>query len=300
MIGINDFIRWVISRALCGVLPAVLLLTTGCVRARAPQPGETAPIREVTLVVDAEVSGIPDGAKELRLWIPVPRDDGAQVLTRLSSDSAANAVVVTDSRRGNAALLLVRTAPSWSERSRVTVDVARADQRGAGASHPLAHVEKRGNPEAWLESESGTTFAPIASRVFSGHASNAAKARAAWDFVLAEMPEGCRGFVELMRAGGVPARARDGYRLPPDEREGTLSDAACWAEWWDPERGWMPVDPARKIFGTIDRDRIGVSLGRDLAFDGLSGAPVDGFARPFAEVDGRPVHVVTTVTFRDR
>jgi protein-glutamine gamma-glutamyltransferase len=59
-------------------------------------------------------------------------------------------------------------------------------------------------------------------------------------------------FVDVMRAGGVPARVVTGYlggQLNP--YDGTLtvrqSDAHAWAEVWLPDRGWTRVDPTAVV-----------------------------------------------------
>lgn len=296
------------------------------------------PLREVTLTVEAEVSGIPSDAKELRLWIPVPRDEGAQILARVIPETAGRPAVVTDTRLGNPALLVVLPSPAGSTTARVTFDVSRAVQRGAGVAHPLAHSEKRGDPDVWLADETLTRVDErvrgIAAEIFKGKASNPEKARAAYEYVLSNMRYAKEGegwgtgsvawacdmkygnctdfhalFIALLRASGVPARFRIGFSLPEEEGEGTLAGYHCWAEWWNPDRGWTPVDaseawknPEKKelLFGGLDADRIGVSLGRDLVFEGQKGPPLNYFVFPYAEVDGVPVKVATTVSYRDR
>jgi transglutaminase-like putative cysteine protease len=77
-------------------------------------------------------------------------------------------------------------------------------------------------------------------------------------------------FVDLMRAGGVPARVVTGYlggQLNP--YDGTLtvrqSDAHAWAEVWLPNQGWTRVDPTavvapdRLYRGILDLLPFGVS-----------------------------------------
>lgn len=320
-------------------MPLVLFLA-GCVRARAPERDPRAPLREVTLIVEAEVNGIPPDAKELKLWIPVPRDEGSQVLTRVIPEAPGQPVVVTDTRHGNPALLVVLRSPASSTTARVSFEVSRAEQRGAGVSHPFAHEEKRGDPDLWLADESlgrvDDRVREIAAELFEPGMSDPAKARAAFEYVLANMRYAKEGegwgtgsvawactmkygnctdfhalFIALLRAAQVPARSRIGFSLPVEREdgEGTIGGYHCWAEWWNPEHGWTPIDaseawkhPERKerLFGSLDSDRIGISLGRDLVFEGQQGTPLNFFVFPYAEVDGAPVVVETTVRFRDR
>lgn len=322
--------------------PALLALSTallvpGCIRARAPSVASTPPIREVVLTVDASVTEIPPDAKELRLWIPVPRDEGAQSLLRVIPDVPGAASVVADSK-GNPSLLVILRRPASSAAAKATFEVSRAEQRGPGTPHPLAHAEKTKDPGAWLADEALVTVddrvRSIAREIFATAKTHPAKARAAWSYVLDNMRYSKEGagwgqgsvawacdmkygnctdfhslFIALLRAGGVPARFRMGFSLPSTDREGTLAGYHCWAEWWNPDRGWTPVDaseawkqPERRefLFGNLDRDRIGISLGRDLTYDGQRGPPRNYSVFPYAEVDGTPVTVATTVTFRTR
>ena len=330
-----------VTRRSLGLCTLLLLVVPAhaCVRARAPRPDRTTPRREVTLSVQAEVASIPADAKELRLWLPVPRDEGAQVLEQLVPDTL-DATVVIDRKRGNPALLVVLPRPASTAVARATFRVSRAEQRGPiHAAHPVAHPEKAGDPEVWLADERLTfvdgRVREIASGIYREGMSHTEKARAAFDYVLANMRYSKDGtgwgtgsvawacdmrygnctdfhalFIALLRAGGIPARFRIGFSLPPEEGTGPLAGYHCWAEWWDPgAEGWVPVDvseawkhPERKefLFGNLDHDRIGVSLGRDLVFEGQQGPPLNYFVFPYAEVDGRPVKVATTVTFEDR
>jgi transglutaminase-like putative cysteine protease len=117
-------------------------------------------------------------------------------------------------------------------------------------------------------------------------------------------------FVALARAAGVPAREVFGLRLG---KEAGVSDLTkghhCWAEFYLPGYGWVPVDPAdvRKkmladkldlehakdireyYFGAVDPDRI--VLGKGGRGHYLSprqkDGPINYFMYPYAEVDGK-------------
>ncbi len=59
-------------------------------------------------------------------------------------------------------------------------------------------------------------------------------------------------FVDLMRAGGVPARVVTGYQGGEWNPIGGYllvrqSDAHAWAEVWLPGRGWLRADPTAVV-----------------------------------------------------
>jgi transglutaminase-like putative cysteine protease len=126
-------------------------------------------------------------------------------------------------------------------------------------------------------------------------------------------------FVALARAAGVPAREVFGLRLgQPGQKD--LSDGHhCWAEFYLPGTGWVPVDPAdvRKamaernldlaaakplreyFFGGVDQFRIQLQKGgRGLDFPEGNTQKVNYFMYPYAEVDGRPLDYCMPRTFR--
>ena len=316
---------------------AVIAALSGCVKARGPDPARIAPRRDVVLHVDANIADVPEGAKELRLWIPVPRDEGAQVLERVTAAPGVDARVVRDERRGNTALEVVVKEPARAVSASASFAVSRAEQRGAGRAHPLASPEKGSDPKEWLADESLTFVSErvreIAASIYREGMSNDRRARAAYDYVLANMRYSKEGsgwgagsvvwacdmkygnctdfhalFIALMRAGGVPARFRIGFPLPAEKGEGVVAGYHCWAEWYSETSGWTPVDISEAwkhaskreyFFGNLDHDRVGVSLGRDVVFEGQKGAPLNYFVFPYAEADGQPVKVATTVRYED-
>lgn len=71
-----------------------------------------------------------------------------------------------------------------------------------------------------------------------------------------------RGFCELfasstavlLRLGGVPTRLIAGFRVTHGSVGGVLTvrsdDAHAWVEFWDPRRGWLPLDPTPRVLMT--------------------------------------------------
>lgn len=118
-------------------------------------------------------------------------------------------------------------------------------------------------------------------------------------------------FVALARASGIPAREIFGIRIPKGKEGDMIKAQHCWAEFYLPGYGWVVVDPAdvRKAileqkltlkeakplreyyFGAVDENRIAFGTGRDIVLNpAQSGAPLNYFTYPYAEVDGKPLN----------
>ena len=125
------------------------------------------------------------------------------------------------------------------------------------------------------------------------------------------------------RVGRVGADAGDADAAQCRERgrgRGATEPALCearsiemtWlipAEYFSDVKGWVPVDiseawkaPEKKefLFGHLDADRVGISLGRDITFAGQQGPPLNYFVFPYAEIDGKPVAVQTKVAWAEK
>ncbi|MEE8328952.1 MAG: transglutaminase-like domain-containing protein [Thermodesulfovibrionia bacterium] len=118
-------------------------------------------------------------------------------------------------------------------------------------------------------------------------------------------------YIALARAAGVPARELFGIRLGKKAEEDITGGFHCWAEFYLPGTGWVPVDPAdvRKMmldknlsleevkhyreyyFGAVDEYRIVLEKsGRGLNLLPLQEAgPLNYLMYPYAEVDGKPL-----------
>lgn len=126
-------------------------------------------------------------------------------------------------------------------------------------------------------------------------------------------------FVALARASGVPAREVFGLRLGTKAEEDMTKGHHCWAEFYLPGQGWIPVDPAdvRKLmlvknldlqkagphrnyyFGKVEENRIILERGsRGITLEPpQASGPINYFMYPFAEVDGKPLDYRDPNTF---
>ena len=104
-------------------------------------------------------------------------------------------------------------------------------------------------------------------------------------------------FISLARAEGIPARFEIGFSIPEDKESGDIGGYHCWAEFYLPTVGWVPIDAseAKKnlakrelFFGTHPADRIQFTMGRDLKLgNGHNTAPLNFFIYPHVEVAGQ-------------
>lgn len=104
-------------------------------------------------------------------------------------------------------------------------------------------------------------------------------------------------FISLSRNQSLPSKFEIGFPLPWDKTSGNIGGYHCWAWFFTPEQGWVPVDiseadkyPQRKdqLFGFLPADRITFSTGRDIVLVPASEAdPLNFFVYPHVEVDGK-------------
>jgi transglutaminase-like putative cysteine protease len=164
--------------------------------------------------------------------------------------------------------------------------------------------------------------ADLAAKATAGQNSTTDKARAIYDYVFANMRYDKSGtgwghgdtlyacnakkgnctdfhslFISMARSQHIPARFEIGFQLPANKDRSDIAGYHCWAEFFDPQHGWVPVDiseawknPAKKdyFFGAHDADRVQFTAGRDLELSPRQqGEPLNYFIYPYVEVDGK-------------
>jgi transglutaminase-like putative cysteine protease len=98
--------------------------------------------------------------------------------------------------------------------------------------------------------------------------------------------------------------------LPANKKSGEIPGYHCWAEFFIPQNGWIPVDiseawkhPEKKdyFFGAHDADRVQFSIGRDLKLNpAQQGDPLNYFVYPYVEMDGKEyLRVSTAFSFEE-
>ncbi|MFZ5762496.1 MAG: transglutaminase-like domain-containing protein [Thermodesulfobacteriota bacterium] len=321
--------------------------------AMAPQAFARTVAGTVTVAVD--LSNQPAG-QEVRLWLPYPVSDGDQEITgvRVAGDFAESAVYAD--KVFKTPLLYARWGKGAASRKLTFTFQARRQE-----------VVRRDFPRreaAWDKGDYALYLAPtrlgpidgevkkLAARITAGKKGVLAKARAIYDWTVENTyrnpdTRGCGNgdvcrllqdpggkcadissiYVALARAAGVPSREIFGIRLGKKQTEDITTWQHCWAEFYLPGYGWVPVDPAdvRKkmlvenlpldapqtkeardfFWGGVDGYRVRLGEGRDLLLNPPQhGEPVNYLMYPFAQVGEStidwldPARFIYAITYR--
>ncbi len=289
---------------------------------------EMGKVREFELTYAATVERIPDGAKEVDIWIPFPVSDEHQSV-EVSVDSPYATKVEKEAEFGNSMLHIRLESPK--ERAinlglKVKVRRSGYSRTDFGQAKPkLAGVTPE--LEQWLQ---GDELVPLSERiraiaveVTKDRKTDAEKARAIYNYVIDNMKydktgsgwghgdiywacDAKRGnctdfhalFIGLARSVGIPAKFAIGFPIPEDRGEGEIGGYHCWSEFYLDGYGWVPVDaseagkhPERRdfFFGSHDENRVQFTIGRDVNLAPRQhGKPLNFFIYPYVEVDGKP------------
>lgn len=333
---------------------ALLLLVMGMLVGAAPVwGGNRSGVVTVAVDLTAQETG-----KDARLWLPYPVSGADQSITgvKVSGDFSESAVY-TD--RANGTPILYAEWPKNAVSRKLTL-VFHVDRREV-KYRDLPVRETSWDTADYREFLEPTSLGPIdgdvkklAEKIVTGKNGNLEKAKAIYDWTCENMyrdPDttGCgKGdvcallrkpggkctdissvYVALCRAAGVPAREIFGIRLGKKPTEDISTWQHCWAEFFLPGTGWVPVDPAdvRKamlvenlkledvrtkelrtyFWGGIDPYRVKLAVGRDLVLNPpQAGAPLNTFGYPYAEIGGKPLDFYTpksfgyTITYREK
>jgi transglutaminase-like putative cysteine protease len=247
-----------------------------------------------------------------------------------------------ESRFGNQAYFAeVSKAKGGDLHFEVVYDVVRREHLTLGLMRPRlqnASLNKKDN-QLYLSADKLVPItglpAELAAQVSTGKDSQLAKARAIYDYVFANMSYDKSGtgwghgdvlyacnakkgnctdfhslFIAMARSQGIPARFEIGFPLPANKKSGEIPGYHCWAEFFIPQNGWIPVDiseawkhPEKKdyFFGAHDADRVQFSIGRDLKLNpAQQGDPLNYFVYPYVEMDGKEyLRVSTAFSFEE-
>ncbi len=288
--------------------------------------------------------------EEVKLWLPYPVSDADQVVTDVSyRGDYAEAGIYTDRRFGNPILTVRWDAAAKERHLTFTFKL----QRDEVEHRELPEQEAAWDPADYALYLGPTRLGPIdgpvkelAERIVKGKVTVKDKARALYDWICENMfrdpaTRGCGEgdvcvlllapggkcadihsvYVALARSVGVPAREVFGIRQGKGGETDITTWQHCWAEFYLPGYGWVPIDPSdvRKkmltenltlespmtavyrdyFWGGIDAYRVKLSTGRDIKLPGApQGQPLNYLMYPYAEVGGKPLDWLDPATFR--
>jgi len=284
-----------------------------------------------------KVSGVPDGTKKLRVWMPVPQDSTVQTIRLLTFSSPPR--MTTEPKYGNRIAFWEVDRPKAvtdltmkfvCTRREVVVDLARLAEDDKDAETKFVAF-KKADKLVLVDDE----MRKLSGEVTVGRKSTLEKARAIYDYVLGKMSydknhvgwglgstkhacEVGKGnctdfhalFNSLCRAQGIASGFEIGLYLPYEKRKDEpLGGYHCWAFFRVPGKTWVPVDCSEAdrfaerrefFFGAHTSNRVTLSTGRDLVLEPpQAGEPLNYFLNPYAEADGKPVRAEKTWSFRD-
>jgi transglutaminase-like putative cysteine protease len=309
------------------IVPVTIVFATAlAARAAEPRPS----VRRFTATYVATVQEVPAGLSRLEVWFPLPQDSADQTITNVQVESPYPGAIRREKEFGNAYYYLSIDSPKAGPLEiRVRFE---AERREAGAGGVVTAASPQ-ELERSLRAEGLVTLSPrireISRQVTLGAKTPEARARAIYDFIVNTMtydkvvPGWGQGdteracdvnkgnctdfhsyFMSLARAQGIPSRFIMGFPLRPDP-EGTIPGYHCWAEFYLPDRGWVPVDasdaskttdPKKRdyLFGHLDPDRVQFTIGRDLRLDPPPCAEtLNYFIYPYAEGNGKAITPVS-------
>ncbi len=321
-----------------GVFLAAAFLTAGVCRA-----GERA--GTVTFSIDVRA---PAGTRVVKLWFPYPTSDLHQTIKDLQFRGNYSKFSLSHEPRSGALYLYAEWTGAMKERTMAVTFHARAKERKAttlaetGGPIPPA-ARKYLQSDFWIPSADWKVVT-LAREITAGKKGILPRARAIYDWTventrrdpavigcglgnveatLATRSGKCADissiYVALARAAGIPAREVFGLRLGRPGQTDITDGHHCWAEFYLPGTGWVPVDPAdvRRVmieknldvagakayreyyFGGVDEFRIVLQKGgRGLALSEGNAEKINYFMYPYSEVDGKPLDYCNPATFR--
>jgi transglutaminase-like putative cysteine protease len=274
--------------------------------------------RSFEFVYEAATEAVPAGAREVRLWLPLPTNTRDQRIEDVRIE-ASHPYVRNEVENGFGESLCVTSA---GEPIRVAVRfrATRYETKGGGAAagaelraalEPSSMIPLDGKVAA-VAAGLPTASDPVATgKVLYQHTLDRMKydkpadgggwgrgdAEWACDAKYGNCTDFHSYFIGLARAKGIPARFEMGFSVPAGgEATAKVAGYHCWAYFWSDANGWVPVDiseadkdstKAEYYFGTLDENRVTMIGGRDVL---LTPRPKKGalnfFVYPYAEADG--------------
>jgi Transglutaminase-like superfamily len=284
--------------------------------------------RHFTFHYGFTVKNVPAGER-VRIWIPAAHSDTFQEIKVISASGDLPLKKTHESKFGNEMYYAEASKAKAAElHFEVIYDVVRHERLTLGTAAPhladvkLADRERKEDlapnklvPVTGLPAE-------LAVKVTEGKSTQLEKARAIYDYVFTTMRYDKTGtgwgrgdvlyacdakkgnctdfhslFMAMARSQGIPSRFEIGFPLPPDKHSSEIAGYHCWAEFFEPKNGWVPVDISEAwkhqekrdyFFGAHDANRVQFTMGRDLELSPKQdGTPLNYFVYPYVEVSGK-------------
>jgi len=289
--------------------------------------------RHFTFHYSFTVKDVTPGQK-LRVWLPLATSDAYQDVKLLSTKGDLPLKKTREPQYGNEMLYAQATKAKQKEyHFSVDYDVVRREHK-VDLTKPVAfkpasqrELTRDLQPHA-LVPVTGLP-AELAAKEVQGHSDPLDKSRALYDYVYRTMRYDKTGegwghgdtlyacnakkgnctdfhslFMSMARSQNIPAHFEIGFPLPADKHSNEVAGYHCWAEFYTPKNGWVPVDISEAwkhkekqdyFFGAHDANRVQFTVGRDLRLNPpKSGKPLNYFVYPYVELEGKEYGDVST------
>jgi len=289
------------------------------------------PARTFHFTYNFTVKDIPPGAKQVRVWVPVPQTDPHQTVHVLAVKAPVKTRMPQEPEYGNRMMYaeIQNPAPGKAEftldykitrREYSRGDYAQLRQADQKPTVVAASMTRLISPDTLIPTDG--KIKAMALEVTGSQVGTVAKAKAGYDYLFTNMRYDKTGsgwgrgdavwacdakhgnctdfhspFIGMLRVDGIPARFDIGFPLPENKDKGDISGYHCWAEFYTPKIGLIPVDISEAwkakekvdyFFGSVDANRVQFSTGRDIALSPKQDGPaLNYFVYPYVEVDGK-------------
>jgi len=310
------------------------LVFLGSYPASAIEYGNT---RKFQFTYIVEVNDVPKDSTQLDMWIPYITSNEDQDVLDVKIDSPYPVSINHDEKYGNGiAYLKVNHPKSAGFTVKITYQILRRERKTGKFDYTSKlEIQNNGQFQKYLNPSKyaviNDTVIKLSNQATAGRKNSLDKAKGAYDFILSKMeydkkiPGWGKGdvnrvcmaidggnngtgnctdfhsfFGSLMAVQNIPVIFEMGYPLKPDANqiEPKAGGYHCWAKFFVPGYGWIPVDisEARKdmskkdyFWGTICENRVKFSEGRDIELvPAQQGEKLNYFGPdPYIEIDGK-------------
>ena len=284
--------------------------------------------RSYNFEYEVTLTEIPQNSQDLKIWIPYLPDTRYQMIEDVKITPENNSAITYDKTYHNK---IINYAISSPQESSLKINIQYKITRLEFTNKPgmtlfdSDSLITKDDLQKYLKADRLVTISPkiqqMADEITKNKLSAIEKAQAIYDYVFENVaydksiPGWGQGdtervclikagnctdfhslFISLARASGIPAKFVIGVPVA-QEHEGQIKGYHCWAEFYDAQLGWIPVDISeawkkkeRKeyFFGALDENRLEFTQGRDIILEPTpNGEPLNYFLYPYAEIDGK-------------
>lgn len=277
--------RWIAIR---------LLLVASCAAMAGSAEAELPKARKLHLNFKCEIGDLPNDAKTVDLWIPIPPTNDRQTVQLLNKDDLSAGRFTTDTTFGNH--LYYRRFDVGDRKTPLQVELiydVDVREETVQAAKELRSTKAEVPAEKFAPYLRPTTMIPLKGRitdvargikmpdgeplqagraiydhlvdsmVYNYLAPGAGKGNAVWacDSKTGDCTDFHSVFIGVCRWRGIPADHVFGLPLPPEKSEGDAKYCHCWAQFWVADVGWIPIDASRANKYPKDREYYFGTLG---------------------------------------